>query len=461
MPDQFITISPKKDRIFLATTDSVVQAWFPETRVELARQIKLLTLLGYEVVFGAPFVWQSQYTQAAIQDLAPLVEAKSLGVMGRERVETASEYLKERQEDTSKLPVSILPTNSIFATEVPTANSIVLAKNLDSLSSLIPRQGSVEANFANLYLQDLSYMANLPISLDSQIRTILPTNFSLSARSKAEILTIILQDLPGKGHFSRAAIYISAVSNSIPPDLVKNINLRSTTLYHAANAIACSSTLFTWANIAVSVPANIKYAHQYSIAPENPYLFQETLKIFGISPQVIDNIPLETIIRLSTEEPEVDAFVKWYKKFISACEVSGGNYSLTTSDAKPLLRRISKQREQTISSEINRDIIVKEEKTNLSWYVGALQALVTLHFGPSAFASIPTFFTAKRYTEAALRILRNQCEKSISKPLGDFEALIIREGLRDIEPVKYDGEIPNYHKPDSNISLDDLIRPFF
>lgn len=459
MTDQFITISPKKNRIFLATTDSVVQAWYPETRNEITRQIKLLTLLGYQVVFGAPFVWQSKHTQAAIQTLSPLVEVKLLGVMGRERVETATEYLQERQEDTSKLEASVLPTDHIFATEVPTTESIILAKSLDTLSSLIPRNTGVEANFADLFLKDLSYMEGLP--LDSYIRSILPTNQSMLARRTADGLSTKLKDLTIKGHFSRASIYLSASDNSIPLELLEAINLRSTTLFHASNAIACDATLFTWANIAASVPPGIKFAHQYSIAPENPYLLQETLKVFGVSPQVIDNIPLDTIIRLATEAPEVDAFVKWYKQFISGCEVSSGNYANSASEAEPLLWRISKQREQTISSDVNRKIIVNEEKSRLSWYVGALGAMTMAYFGAGAFKVAQSAFTAVRHADTALKILRNQCEKSVIKPLGDFEALVIREGLRDSQPEKYEGVLPVYHKPGADLSFNEILRPFF
>lgn len=459
MTDQFITIPTKNNRIFLATTDSVVHSWFPETRNEITRQIKLLTLLGYEVVFGAPFVWQSKHTQAAIQSLSPLVEAKLLGIMGRQRVETATEYLKERQEDTSKLETSVLPTDHIFGTEVPTAESITLAKSLDTLSSLIPRKGNVETNFAELFLKDLSFMEGLP--LDSHIRSILSTNKSALARRTADCLSTRLKELTVKGHFSRASIYLAASDNSVPLELLTAINLRSTTLFHVANAIACDSTLFTWANIAVSVPPNIKSVHQYSIAPENPYLLQETLKIFGVSPQLIDNISLKTIVRLTTEAPEVEAFVKWYKNFISTCEVSGGNYASTASEAAPLLRRISKQREQTISSGCHRDIVVNEEKSRLSWYVAALGVFVTTWFGAGSISAATSGLTGKRLTEKALNILRTQCEKSVIKPLGDFEALIIREGLRDMQPEKYDGEIPNYHQYGSDLSLDDFLRSIF
>ncbi len=429
MDDVVILSSRIKERIFLATADSVIQQTYKKLSFDLMLQIKLLTLLGYEVVTGAPFVWQSDITRKAFISLAPLLEARVIGLMGRQGIANASDYLSERQTDTETLKKLSLPIGSPFRSEIPSDSAMHDARSIDSIASLISRTGSVERIFQSLFIKDLNIDADKE-ALGLLIKNWFPTKYSNIARWRAEKLCTSLSMLPFRSHFSRAVIAAEALSDNIPKDLSDKINQRSTCLYHGANAIACDAKLFTLQEYAHLMPESIKYSHQYSISPDNPYLFLQILNLFGISRVVIENLSIETLRKLSTENTEVFAFVNWYRSFLRKCTDKNRNCS-NDSEINPFLKKVSEVRNETMQKKMRYELIVDLEQERFDWFIGVVGVIITLSLdlGVSGAA-------AKNIVKWSLEHLKEKCERAMIKPLGDFEAMIIREGLRDFEPPK-------------------------
>jgi hypothetical protein len=351
--------------------------------------------------------------------------------MGRPGIISATDYLDERMADTRDIASIGLSADSAFATEVPSSDAKDFAKGLDSISPLVQRAGSVESYFKEFFTHDLDFGATKD-SLDQRIRSELGTKFSEVSRNKAEELTNRLRDLQGLSHFSRATIEAATRNKEIPFELVSGINLRSSGLYHAANALACDATLFTWANFGASIPSGVSYAHQFSLSPENPYLFLEVLRIFGIPPSILDHMPVQTIQRLAVCAPEVKAFVKWYKTFVEQCLVSSGNLASSKGDAIPLIKRLDEKRESALRHQRNYERVLFYERCKISWFLGALGLLTTYNVSKS----FSGWSLTKGSADLLLKTLRNRCEKFLCRPIGDFEALIIREGLAEFDPTE-------------------------
>lgn len=421
-----------KERIFLATADSAVHHNIRNYHSELALQIRLLTILGYEVVTGAPFVWQSSATREAFQSIAPLYEARLVGLMGRPGVSSARDYLAERQADTSVIDCSTLPYSSPFRTEVPSFSAIDEARSIDCISSLIPRTGSVETLFQRFFMQDLNEEAR-KLSFRKTILNHLPTMFSAIARRRAEVVSLDLGQLPIRGHFSRATIQAALLSHELPESLIDSLCCRTTGLYHGANAIACDANLFTSYRFSPYVPDGISQAHELSLSPWNPYLFMRVLQIFGISRSTIQSLSLQKLRRIVSEAGELQAFSMWYKSFIRSCIPTDCNDCTTLRDYLSVLKAIEERRTATLDAQASLSRINRLERLKLDWVIRAIWTLVGLKYGKGWLITAP--FAAGAFEEA-LDTLRRRCERTLNKPLGDFEAMIIREGLRDFKPNK-------------------------
>jgi len=386
--------------------------------------MKLLILLNYEVVTAAPFVWQSPLTRQIVDSFSSLIEARLVGFMGRPGIKSAEEYLAERQYDTQKIPNLGLPAKSAFSSEVPCPSARSHALALDGISSLLPRRGSVEGTFKRMLIDDLGFDYSTG-SIRERIMKGLPTKFSGTARRNAEKLIGELAALPFMGHFSRATLEARLFAHNLNLEMISDINLRSTGLYHAANAFASNAKLFTLMSFARALPSEIDFAHQFSLSPINPYLFLRVLNIFGISTQIIDNLQLNVLQRLATNAPEVRSFVDWYKSFLAECVQFDPNLASSERDAELLLNKIVKGREMTLRSLSRFNQIIRARRYKIELFIGLLGALVSLKLGLGFFGAglrVPVKF--------AFDTLRKKCEYAIKKPLGDFEALVIREGLR-------------------------------
>ena len=419
----------EKQRVFLATADSVVQEWFPETRYEIIRQIKLLTLLGYEVVLGTPFVWQSKYTRHALDYFSPFVEANLIRLMGRPGIRSASDYLAAREDDTKKIKLNSELGKSVFFDEVPTQTAKRIAYDIDKLSSLLQRRGSVERYFKDLFLNDLK-ISSKDTTLFGRIRTELPTRFSSFSWRKGEYIYNLLEELAFRGHFSRATIESMLISNHLPTHVIRSLNMRNTGLYHAANALACDSMLFTWAPFGEALPLEITNVHQFSLSPVNPYLFEEALNIFGISKQVIDDLPLNVILSIVNSAPEVIAFVSWYKDFIYKC-IRGSKVQTSDNLANSyIVNLLSRERESAIIAQKDYETAIQLKKNKISYLVGILGAIVSKIYG---IAPGIGYGIGKNTTDWSIKQLIEKCEKSLIKPLGDFEAFVINKKLGELQ----------------------------
>ena len=208
----FSISSEVQRRVFLATADSAIQPSMPRAQIQLERQIKALALMGYNVLIGTPFVWQSEVTRRAITHFEPLIEARVIGLMGRPGISSATDYLHERLADTARVAALDLPPGSPFKAEVPREGAAVIAKHLDVVAPLIPRRASVEKIFIRSYLDAFSLQTG---TLDQLIRRGLPTKYSQTAWNRAEALVNHLQCLPFQGHFSRAVVAVPPIVISI------------------------------------------------------------------------------------------------------------------------------------------------------------------------------------------------------------------------------------------------------
>lgn len=288
--------------IYLGTADNALQSEPAQAEERLAFEHNVLIALGYTVLVGTPFVWQSPATLALVARNQPLLERPlpGLRLTSREGVATAGDYFAQRASDTRLFDRLELRPESPFLVEQPGAVPLDWRNVIGPSVQVVPRISSVEQRFRTLVVHDAETSGN-GRSLRDLSSISLGAKLSRRGRNRTDYILTSLSERSFAGHFSRAIVEDEFLHHDVGAALLSVALQRTTALYQLACAAAHGAFLFTSPEVARGVPLEHNYAvlGPGTISPANPYLFASVLECLGVPPRAWARLDPLTLVQMT------------------------------------------------------------------------------------------------------------------------------------------------------------------
>jgi len=304
--------------IYLGTADNALQEDAELSQQSLTLEVTVLSVLGYIPIVGTPFIWQSAATLGAIEKRRELLDLEGgLKLGGRPNVTNASEYFRQRDNDTSAANHLILRNHSAFRSEKPGAIPLDWHRNIAPDVRVDPRPGSVEKYFRALFIDDTQAIS-APGSVMESTSKGYGGKYSRAGKTRTDRLLNEIGEKAYGGHFSRAMVEHSYLSGDAYFTNLDEVLARTSALYQAANGLAHEGVLFTTPSILKRIPnhINLTVLGRFSISPLNPYLFADVLSVLGVQKVAWVNIPSLVVAQIMNTVNPLRIFIELYTQFL-------------------------------------------------------------------------------------------------------------------------------------------------
>ncbi|WP_146618696.1 hypothetical protein [Rhodoplanes elegans] len=306
--------------IYMGTADNAAQHSDPTAEKRLIFEVVVLSIMGFRTFLGTPFLWQSQPSLSVVTSYQAAFDDPSIGpsLTSRPGMQTADDYFREREADTSLPKALNLRPNSAFAAEQPGASALDWRSLIGPKIRVVPRYGSVETEFKALVLKDTEALRDR-----RSIRQVSAVGFSAPFSCRGRNLTdyhmLSLAERSYRGHFSRATIEDELVKSGLQVGSLNAALARTTALYQLANGLAHRASLFTSSTLFSVMPSQseLPVIHRWSVSPMNPYLFAEVLNTIGVKQSSWISISESKISQICTTYNPLRLFALYYREHLT------------------------------------------------------------------------------------------------------------------------------------------------
>ncbi|MCG6204617.1 hypothetical protein LPW26_08220 [Rhodopseudomonas sp. HC1] len=306
--------------IYLGTADNAAQGEPARATQQLSFEFIVLSILGFKILVGTPFVWQSQPSLAAVSEFQLLFDDPAVGptLTSRPGLGSVNDYFLERESDTRLAKQLTLRPTSAFIAEQPGKSALNWQRYIGPQMRVEPRIDSVERLFRGLIVEDAEALSD-----GGSIRRLAEfgfgAKFSHRGRDLADYHMMSLADRSARNHFSRATVEDEILSADVTFGSIDKLLTRTTALYQLANGGAHNASLFTKPDISRAMRHQVDrpVIDRWSVSPMNPYLFAAVMNGIGVRQIAwiaLSDIRIAQIV--STHNP-LRSFAMYYREYLA------------------------------------------------------------------------------------------------------------------------------------------------